>query len=300
MRGRIVAANGISAEDLKPPPDAAWALQSDRGITIADAGAGGLASCRGTMVAAGLSGSAAGFVRAAESRTGSASSSAIPSPSTCSAATSRPTIANLRTVDWQSLGINFVMVFSPKHFPRRAQYPHCHAHLSGREHQRRGGRTARGDGGCIPGRHRHAGEGSARHPRQHRSTNLVLGIRAASALTLIVAVLVLAGALAAGHRRRIYEAVILKTFGATRMRLLCAYAIEYFAARPRHRNARRSRRFGGGCIRHRAGHESALRLGARARSWRAAAGAIVATVALGLIGTFKALSQKPAPVLRNL
>src|SRR6202022_4492787 len=59
-------------------------------------------------------------------------------------------------------------------------------------------------------------------------TNLVLGIRAASALTLIVAILVLAGALAAGHRRRVYEAVILKTLGATRMRLVCAYAIEYF------------------------------------------------------------------------
>ena len=32
----------------------------------------------------------------------------------------------------------------------------------------------------------------------------------------------------------------------------------------------------------------------------AAAGAVVATVALGLVGTFSALGQKPAPVLRNL
>jgi len=57
--------------------------------------------------------------------------------------------------------------------------------------------------------------------------NLVLAIRGASALTLLVAVLVLGGALAAGHRHRVYDAVILKTLGATRVRLLGAYALEY-------------------------------------------------------------------------
>ena len=35
LRGRIVAANGVKAEELKPTPQAAWALQSDRGITYA-------------------------------------------------------------------------------------------------------------------------------------------------------------------------------------------------------------------------------------------------------------------------
>ena len=37
----------------------------------------------------------------------------------------------------------------------------------------------------------------------------------------------LGGALAAGHRHRVYDAVILKTLGATRLRLLAAYTIEY-------------------------------------------------------------------------
>ena len=39
--------------------------------------------------------------------------------------------------------------------------------------------------------------------------------------------LVLGGALAAGHRHRVYDAVVLKTLGATRGRLLLAYALEY-------------------------------------------------------------------------
>src|SRR5262249_56972006 len=37
VRGRIVSINGIAAEDLKPPPSAAWVLQSDRAITYPNA-----------------------------------------------------------------------------------------------------------------------------------------------------------------------------------------------------------------------------------------------------------------------
>ena len=33
LRGRIVAARGVKAEDLKPSSDAEWVLQSDRGLT---------------------------------------------------------------------------------------------------------------------------------------------------------------------------------------------------------------------------------------------------------------------------
>ena len=55
--------NGVAAEQLKPPPDAAWALQSDRGITYRRRHPGGLARRRGRMVEARLSGAAAGLVR---------------------------------------------------------------------------------------------------------------------------------------------------------------------------------------------------------------------------------------------
>ena len=33
LRGRIVAARGVKAEDLKPSTDSEWVLQSDRGLT---------------------------------------------------------------------------------------------------------------------------------------------------------------------------------------------------------------------------------------------------------------------------
>ena len=68
LRGRIVAVNGVQAEELKPPPNAAWVLQSDRGITYTERGAGRLARGRGPMVGAGLQRPAARLVREEDRR----------------------------------------------------------------------------------------------------------------------------------------------------------------------------------------------------------------------------------------
>ena len=145
------------------------------------------------------------------------------SSSTCSAATSGQ-ISNLRNVDWQGLGINFVLVFSPNAFKGA---PHSHVATLSEAHPDPAGdaRIIRQVADAFPMvtsvRVREALEtvGTV-------VTNLVLAIRGASAVTLISAILVLGGALAAGHRHRVYDAVILKTLGAT-VRALGAYALEY-------------------------------------------------------------------------
>ena len=129
--------------------------------------------------------------------------------------------------------------------------------------------------------------------------NLVLAIRGASALTLVIAALVLGGALAAGHRHRVYDAVILKTLGATRGRLLGAYALEYLLI------GLATAIFGviAGSV---AAWLIVTRLMTLSFAWQAgsAAGVVVSallvTVGLGLAGTLLALNQKPAAVLRNL
>ena len=56
---------------------------------------------------------------------------------------------------------------------------------------------------------------------------LARGIAIASLVTILAGVLVLAGAIAAGHRARLYDAVVLKVLGATRGRLGLVYTIEY-------------------------------------------------------------------------
>ena len=56
--------------------------------------------------------------------------------------------------------------------------------------------------------------------------NIGLAVRAMSVVTLLAGILVLAGAMAAGHRARVYDAVVMKVLGATRLRVLTAI-LEY-------------------------------------------------------------------------
>jgi len=118
-------------------------------------------------------------------------------------------------------------------------------------------------------------------------------------VTLIAAVLVLAGALATGHRHRVYDAVVLKMLGATRWRLLAAYALEYLAVG-----------LATAVVGVAAGSLAAYMVMTEVMNlsfvWlplpalAATLGAAGLTIAFGLIGTFSALGQKPAPVLRHL
>jgi putative ABC transport system permease protein len=56
---------------------------------------------------------------------------------------------------------------------------------------------------------------------------IMTAIRVAGSITLAAGALVLAGALATAQRRRIKQAVILKTLGATRRRILTTHFVEY-------------------------------------------------------------------------
>jgi putative ABC transport system permease protein len=56
---------------------------------------------------------------------------------------------------------------------------------------------------------------------------VMMAVRLAGSVTLLAGALVLAGALATAQRRRILEAVILKTLGATRKRILFSHLLEY-------------------------------------------------------------------------
>jgi putative ABC transport system permease protein len=55
----------------------------------------------------------------------------------------------------------------------------------------------------------------------------MIAVRAAGSVTLLAGALVLAGALATAQRRRIQQAAILKTLGATSWRILRSHLAEY-------------------------------------------------------------------------
>lgn len=296
LRGRIVEARGLKPNELNPAPDAAWVLQSDRGLTYTGEIPSGSKVVEGDWWAANYSGPP---LVSLEKRIADGLGLSLGDTITVNVLGRNvtATIANMRSVDWQNLGINFVLVFSPNTF-RGA--PHTHiATLTERNSSPEGdARIVKAVADAFP---------SVTSVRVREAlqtvgsvvTNLALAIRAASAITLIAAMLVLGGALAAGHRHRVYDAVILKTLGATRARLIGAYALEYLMI------GLATAVFGllAGTV---AAWLIVTRLMKLSFVWDGGsaaivlAGALAVTIGLGLIGTLLALNHKPAPVLRNL
>src|SRR5262249_18607148 len=115
LRGRIVSVNGVAAEDLKPPQTAAWGLQSDPGITYTDQGPAGSRVTQGDWWPPDYQGPP---LVSFEQKVAEGLALKIGDPIVVNVLGRNLTarVANLRTLDWQSLGINFVMVFSPNTF----------------------------------------------------------------------------------------------------------------------------------------------------------------------------------------
>ena len=208
------------------------------------------------------------------------------------------TVANTRKVDWRKFGINFVLVFSPNTFAGApfsdlATVTYKNADTGSRELA-----LLRDVAQAYPGvttiRVKDALDAVAGVVAQ-----LATAIRGAASVALVSSVLVLAGALAAGQQARLYDSVVLKTLGATRGRLLAAFLLEYGII------GLATAIFGV-----LAGSAAAYGVVAKIMSldftflWQqafvAAIGALLITVLLGLVGTWRILGRKPAPYLRNL
>ena len=297
LRGRIVAANGIKADELKPAAGSAWVLRGDRGITYARKVPAGSRIVAGQWWDAAYSGEP---LVSLESRTAHDLDLKIGGTITVNVLGREVTarIANLRELDWENLGINFVLVFSPGIFDAA---PHSEIAT-----------LTFADGGTPAEETALIKALAVAFPTvttvrvkdaldavDNLVGKLVLALRGASAVTLITAALVLGGALAAGQRFRVYDAVILKTLGATRARLTAAYALEYLLV------GLATAIFGvsAGTL---AAYFVVTKLMEFPFGWVAgaafetAAAALLVTVAIGLAGTFNALGRKPAAVLRNL
>ncbi len=297
MRGRIVSLNGVRAEEVKASEQAAWVLEGDRGITYAAAlpegsritsGQWWPADYRGEPLVSFDAPIAAGLgLKVGDTITVNVLGRNI---------TAR--VANLRTVEWRSLGINFVMVFSPNAF---AGAPHTNlATLTAH-----GDDPASADAALL---RRLATEfpsvTAVRVKDALEAVNTIVGqlataIRGASALAIAASLLVLAGALAAGQHARLYDAMILKTLGATRRFILSSYALEYAGI------GFISALFGvvAGALAGWGVVTQVMKIefvGDPTGAILAATAAIVVTVLFGLAGTLKILSKAPASHLRNL
>ena len=292
LRARVVAVKGVPAEKVKASPESNWALRGDRGITYADTLPEGSRLVDGEWWPADYSGPPlVSLVDEIANGIGVKIGDEITVNVLGRDVTAK--VANLRAVNWRSLGINFVMVFTPSTLKAA---PHNHlvtVEMKGGDEAKLLNAMARAYPSVTAVRVKDAIDMVS-----GLLEKMLMAIRGANILTLLTGMLVLAGALAAGLSERLYEAVVLKTYGATKRQLIGAFVIEYAGL------GLAAAAFG-------------LAVGSAA-SWflshfileipwsfsgptavLTALLAMAVTVAGGLAVTWRALSAKPGPLLRN-
>ncbi|MGE0844731.1 MAG: ABC transporter permease [Flavobacteriaceae bacterium] len=296
LRGQLLELGGVSTDRIEASPDTEWALRGDRGITYSATLPENSTLVEGEWWPADYSGEPLVSFEADLARAFGVGIGDMVKVNVLGREI-EARIANTRSVDWASLGINFVMVFSPNTFAGAPHMMLATVTLPDAD-------AAAESAIAAAVARAYPSITSIRIKEALDAVNslvekLAWAVRAASGVALVAAMLVLAGALAASHRHRIADAVILKMLGASRRQLLAAYFLEFA---------------GIGAV------TAAFALAAGGAtawvvltqvmdvafqpSWGTAAAAVAAAlaamVAAGLLGTGRALAGRPAEVLRNL
>ena len=292
IRGRITALNGVPSAQAKIDPDVKWVLSGDRGITYATEPPPGTVITSGRWWAANYTGpTLISLDQEVAQGTGLKIGDTMSLNVLGRQIDGR--IANLRKVDFRSGGQNFVLVLSPGLIDKAP-----HSFLA----------TVR-----IPPKDENAMYMAVTEKFPNVSAvrvkdaiaqvdtllqQLAQGIRAASLVTILAGLLVLAGTIAAGARTRLYDATVLKVVGATRTQIALVYVLEYgllgvttgiialgagtLAARLIARQIL----------------DTAFVFDLRAALWTVVGGGL-ATLLFGLFGAIAALNARPANRLRN-
>jgi putative ABC transport system permease protein len=292
LRARIVAVNGIPADQVHATPETQWALRGDRGLTYAATPPPGTRIVAGEWWAPDYTGAPLVSFDANLARGwGIGVGDTIRVNVLGRDIDLR--IASLRDVAWRSLSLNFIMVASPGLLQHA---PHTHIATVRIAYSEQGS-LLRAVTDALP---------NVTGIRVEDVLAAVAGLLdqvaaalvATGSLTVVAGMLVLGAAMAAGQRRRIQEAVILKALGATRQEIRAVWMVEF------------------GALGLAAGLLAAL-VGTLASfavvryilkvEWVFLPGTLAATVIaslammliLGYAGTATALRAKAAPMLRN-
>lgn len=221
IRGRITALKGIPARDVKVASEVKWALSGDRGITYAATPPKDTEVTDGKWWPANYTGPtlisfdgdlAPGMgLKLGDTLTVNVLGREITG-----------TIANFRKVDFSNGNQNFVLIFSPGLVDHAPHSFLATVRVSDRDEER----LYR----AVTSKFQNIS--TVRVKDAIAQVNGLLqqlsdGVRAASIVTIIAGLLVLAGAIAAGQRARLYDSTVLKVLGATRARIAAVYALEY-------------------------------------------------------------------------
>ncbi|SNS43275.1 putative ABC transport system permease protein [Sphingomonas laterariae] len=221
LRGPVVSFGGKRVAELKELPEGAWILRGDRGLTYAAtppegsrivAGKWWPADYQGPpLVSLDLEAARALGLGIGDEIIVSVLGVEVPAK-----------IASLREIKWDTMGFNFVLVYSP-------------GVLEGAPHSYMATIAMPETGEVTLNRAITQAFPSVSLIRVKEVIGQVAGVlgqlstavRAAASVALAAGIAVLVGAIAASRRARIYDSVLLKLLGATRGQVLAAQAIEY-------------------------------------------------------------------------
>lgn len=221
LRGTVTTVRGTPVAALKPLPKGAWILNGDRGLTYAATLPEGNEIVAGRWWPADYVGPPLVSIdeqaaKALDLKPGDKLGFSI------LGVEMEAEIASIRRINWERMGFNFGIVFAPGSLEGA---PHSYMATIALPDTREAAvnravvsnfpavslirvKDVAGQIGEIFGQ-------------------LATAIRAAAAVTLAAGIAVLIGAIAASRRARLYDAVLLKLLGGSRLQILMAQAIEY-------------------------------------------------------------------------
>ena len=226
LRGQVLAygpeANPTIVADLEELPEGAWGLSGERGLTYSEELPAGNVLVAGEWWPAGYQGEPLVSVDEEQAKAAGMKLGDIITVGVLGVEhTAR--ITSLRRIDWESMGLNNLFVFSPNTF---ADTPHNLAAT-----------VQLPPGGTAPGLLRalvDAFPGSAVIEVGPLLTEaraildqVALAILAASSVAVLAGIAVLLGAIAAARAARVYDTVILRVLGASRGQLLGLLLAEF-------------------------------------------------------------------------
>ncbi|HET9355550.1 MAG TPA: FtsX-like permease family protein, partial [Sphingomicrobium sp.] len=221
LRGTITAFRDQRVADLNELPDGAWFLRGERGVTYSAGLPEGSELVAGRWWPAGYRGEPLVSLDAEAARTlgiGVGDTLTV----NILGREIRARIASLRKVNWDTLGFNYVLVFTPSTL---AAAPH---NLTATITMAPGRDTAVTT--ALLERFPSATVIAVRDLTGRVGTlldQMSSAIFAAASIAILAGIAVLIGAIAAARQSRAYDSVILKTLGATRRQLLVGQALEF-------------------------------------------------------------------------
>jgi putative ABC transport system permease protein len=221
LRARLVAIRGIPVDRIHVSPDSEWALRGDRGLTYSATPPDGTRLVEGEWWPADYAGTPLISLDAGLAKGWGVHIGDVVRVNVLGRDLDL-TIANLRDIAWRSMGINYAMIASPGLLEHA---PHSNiATLSVPDAEQVG--LLRRVTDALP-------NVTGIRVADVLATvgalfsQLAGGLAATGLFTLVAGMLVLGGAVAAGQRRRMAEAVILKTIGASRAQIRAAWLVEF-------------------------------------------------------------------------